>query len=85
MAPKQAKRRSTRKTASERKGGARNDAAAADPDADRAEAFAALAKARAAGEVVALPRMLPAEERRRHVRSTLREDHLFHVRFPRRT
>ncbi len=43
--------------------------------ADRYDAFAELAAARARGEVVALPRTLTGDDRRLHVRQTLREDH----------
>ncbi len=41
----------------------------------RVEAFRRLAEARARGEMVLLPRHLSGEERRRHVRQTIREDH----------
>jgi uncharacterized protein (DUF2252 family) len=41
----------------------------------RFAAFAALARARAAGEVVPLPRHLAGDDRRMHVRQTIREDH----------
>ena len=41
----------------------------------RFAAFAALARARAAGEVVPLPRHLTGDDRRLHVRQTIREDH----------
>ncbi len=43
--------------------------------ASRFDAFEKLARERAAGEMVMLPRMLSANDRRRHVRQTLREDH----------
>jgi len=43
--------------------------------ASRFEAFEALAAARARGEMVLLPRMLSGNDRRRHVRQTVREDH----------
>ena len=43
--------------------------------ATRHEAFRDLAKARARGEVVLLPRMLTGDDRRQHVRQTIREDH----------
>lgn len=41
----------------------------------RFDAFATLARARAAGHFVTLPRNLPADERHGHVRQTIREDH----------
>ncbi len=41
----------------------------------RVEAFTALARARAAGDMVLLPRMLSGHDRRIHVRQTIREDH----------
>ena len=43
--------------------------------ASRFEAFELLARASARGEFVMLPRMLCGDDRRRHVRQTLREDH----------
>lgn len=43
--------------------------------ASRFEAFRDLARARARGEVVLLPRMLTGDDRRQHVRQTIREDH----------
>lgn len=43
--------------------------------ATRFDEFARLAKERVDGRVVELPRNLPAEDRRLHVRQTLREDH----------
>ena len=43
--------------------------------ASRFEAFAELAQARARGEVVALPRHQGGNDRRLHVRQTIREDH----------
>lgn len=45
------------------------------PTSTRVEAFRVLAEARARGEMVFLPRHLHGEERRRHVRQTIREDH----------
>lgn len=42
---------------------------------DRREVFAALAAARARGEMVVLPRMLTGDDRRQHIRQTVREDH----------
>lgn len=45
------------------------------PTASRVDAFARLAAQRAAGEMVLLPRMLDGQDRRRHVRQTIREDH----------
>jgi uncharacterized protein (DUF2252 family) len=45
------------------------------PVATRFEAFRALAESRARGDVVMLPRMLTGNDRRLHVRQTLREDH----------
>lgn len=47
----------------------------ADAGATRFDAFAALARARANGELVMLPRLLTGDDRRLHVRQTLREDH----------
>ncbi|MCF6509577.1 DUF2252 domain-containing protein [Blastococcus sp. MG754426] len=41
----------------------------------RVEAFRRLAEARAAGEMVLIPRMLAGNDRRVHVRETVREDH----------
>ncbi len=41
----------------------------------RVEAFRRLAEARARGEMVLLPRMLGGNDRRTHVRETVREDH----------
>ena len=41
----------------------------------RVEAFRRLAEARARGEMVLLPRMLGSNDRRTHVRETVREDH----------
>ena len=43
--------------------------------ASRYEAFAGLAARAASGELVMLPRMLVGEDRRLHVRQTVREDH----------
>ncbi len=48
-------------------------------DNDRTEAFAELARQRAAGAVTIPPRLLPKEERRQYVRATLREDHQFRI------
>ena len=45
------------------------------PAASRFEAFSMLAEARARGELVMLPRILQGNDRRLHVRQTLREDH----------
>ncbi|MEC7521522.1 MAG: DUF2252 family protein [Myxococcota bacterium] len=45
------------------------------PTASRFEDFAELARRRASGEFVMLPRHLPEEDRRLYVRQTLREDH----------
>ena len=45
------------------------------PAASRFEAFSRLAEARAHGELVMLPRILEGNDRRLHVRQTLREDH----------
>ncbi|WP_159234346.1 DUF2252 domain-containing protein [Mycolicibacterium vanbaalenii] len=47
--------------------------------ASRMEAFRMLAQARAAGEMVALPRMLTGDDRRLHVRQTIREDHRLRI------
>ncbi len=44
-------------------------------EASRFEAFRDLARSRANGEMVMLPRMLTGNDRRRHVRQTIREDH----------
>lgn len=49
------------------------------PVASRFEVFAQLAEAWAAGEVVPLPRHLMGDDRRLHVRQTLREDHQFRI------
>ncbi|MGY2081841.1 DUF2252 family protein [Modestobacter sp. SYSU DS0657] len=43
--------------------------------ASRVDAFRALAEARARGEMVLIPRMLTGNDRRVHVRETVREDH----------
>ncbi len=45
------------------------------PTASRFEAFRSLARARARGEFVMLPRHLRGDDRRLHVRQTIREDH----------
>lgn len=45
------------------------------PTVSRVEAFRELAQARARGEMVFLPRYLTGQDRRRHVRQTIREDH----------
>lgn len=45
------------------------------PVASRTEPFRRLAMARACGEMVLIPRMLSGNDRRIHVRQTLREDH----------
>jgi uncharacterized protein (DUF2252 family) len=55
--------------------GAEVDGGGAQPRATRFDAFARLAQARAQGEMVALPRTLRGDDRRLHVRQTLREDH----------
>ncbi len=47
--------------------------------ASRTEAFRLLARARAAGEMVALPRSLCGDDRRIHVRQTIREDHQLRI------
>jgi uncharacterized protein (DUF2252 family) len=47
--------------------------------ASRVEAFRALAKARAAGDMVSLPRLLTGNDRRIHVRQTIREDHQLRI------
>jgi uncharacterized protein (DUF2252 family) len=52
---------------------------AAEKDVDRTEAYAEFAKKRAEGQVFFPPTMLPPEERRLHVRRTLREDHQFRI------
>ncbi len=49
--------------------------------ASRVAAFRALAEARAAGDMVSLPRALTGNDRRMHVRQTIREDH--HLRIAR--
>lgn len=48
-------------------------------DQDRTEHFCQFARERAAGMVHAPPYLMPKEERRRYVRSTLREDHQFRI------
>lgn len=48
-------------------------------DRDRTEAFRKFTEQRAADEVVLPPLLLPPEERRLYVRSTLREDHQFRI------
>ncbi len=45
------------------------------PPASRLEPFRRLARARAGGDLVPLPRMLTGDDRRTHVRQTVREDH----------
>lgn len=45
------------------------------PAVSRVSAFAELARRRTAGEMVLLPRMLTGNDRRIHVRQTIREDH----------
>ncbi|MGY5885053.1 DUF2252 domain-containing protein [Modestobacter lacusdianchii] len=45
------------------------------PVCSRVEAFRLLAEARARGEMVLIPRMLSGNDRRVHVRETVREDH----------
>lgn len=62
-----------KKAASRKKG----NAAAAGDGAD--DPFHALARRRAAREVLVPPAMLPQEERRLHIRRTLREDHQFRI------
>lgn len=47
---------------------------------DARRQFAAYARRVAAGEVVAPPHLLPPQERRLHVRATLREDHVERIR-----
>lgn len=49
------------------------------PMASRVEAFRSLAALRAAGEMVVLPRMLSGDDRRVHVRQTIREDHTVRI------
>lgn len=46
----------------------------------RVEAFRLLAEARARGEMVLIPRMLTGNDRRVHVRQTIREDHRTRIR-----
>ncbi|MBX7450881.1 DUF2252 domain-containing protein [Mycolicibacterium sp. 3033] len=59
---------------------ARDEASDAGPrTASRVAAFKALAQARAAGDVVALPRTLTGNDRRMHVRQTIREDHQLRI------
>ena len=48
-------------------------------DQDRTEQYATVAQQRADGEVTVPPLLLPAHERRLHVRRTLREDHQFRI------
>jgi uncharacterized protein (DUF2252 family) len=63
--------------------GAASDSASSDgvrgdgsrPVHSRVEAFRLLAEARARGEMVLIPRMLSGNDRRVHVRETVREDH----------
>jgi uncharacterized protein (DUF2252 family) len=45
------------------------------PTASRVAAFAEIARRRTAGDMVLLPRMLTGNDRRIHVRQTIREDH----------
>ncbi|HVL84309.1 MAG TPA: hypothetical protein VM367_08515 [Pseudonocardia sp.] len=45
------------------------------PSASRFEAFHELARERARGGMVLLPRVLDGNDRRMHVRQTIREDH----------
>lgn len=49
------------------------------PIASRMGAFRRLAEARAAGEMVTLPRTLSGNDRRIHVRQTIREDHQLRI------
>jgi len=49
------------------------------PDINRSEAFQAFAKQRSQGAVLTPPTMLSPEERRLHIRQTLREDHQFRI------
>lgn len=56
-----------------------DDAAGRTRTASRMDAFRLLARARAAGEMVALPRMLLGDDRRLHVRQTIREDHQLRI------
>lgn len=64
---------------------ARDDGTAAGDDAgrpgpaSRVESFRLLAQARADGEMVPLPRMLTGDDRRLHVRQTIREDHRLRI------
>jgi uncharacterized protein (DUF2252 family) len=48
-------------------------------DHDRSDAFRRFAEQRGEGEVMSPPLLLPKEERRLHVRQTLREDHRFRI------
>lgn len=61
--------------ASSEDGAARGDVGGKPEVASRYEAFAELARRRAAGHMVPLPRYLTGNDRRLHVRQTLREDH----------
>ncbi len=47
--------------------------------ASQMEAFRVLAQARAEGQMVPLPRMLTGNDRRTHVRQTIREDHQLRI------
>ncbi|MFD1722495.1 DUF2252 domain-containing protein [Amnibacterium endophyticum] len=47
--------------------------------ASRVDAFRRIAEARAAGEMVLLPRTLTGDDRRVHVRQTIREDHQLRI------
>ena len=61
---------------------ARGDGSADDDGpgaASRMEAFRLLARARAEGEMVPLPRALTGDDRRLHVRQTIREDHRLRI------
>ncbi|CAN5482000.1 hypothetical protein BH11ACT7_BH11ACT7_30280 [soil metagenome] len=56
-----------------------HDADGKPPVASRMDAFRLLAQARATGEMVPLPRMLTGNDRRIHVRQTIREDHQLRI------
>lgn len=60
-------------------GNAAGDDAGRPGTASRIESFRLLARARAAGEMVPLPRMLNGDDRRLHVRQTIREDHQLRI------
>lgn len=73
---RKSKKKSASKSSSKKKSDCSSaDAPAAADVASRFDSFRELAHCRAAGQMVLLPRNLPPEDRRLHVRQTLREDH----------